>query len=93
MNLYISSLDRHMTEDDLRPYFEKFGLVKSIRIIRDADTKESLCYGFVEMEDAAGRKALSLNGTTIKGTDIRVNIAKPKESKFKMPRFGKFGPK
>ncbi len=92
MNLYISGLDRFITEDDLRPLFEKFGKIKSIRIAKDPGTKESLCYGFVEMEEkSAAIKALSLNAATVKGTDIKVNIAKVKSSSnpFNKPKFGR----
>lgn len=92
MNLYISALDRYITEADLREVFEKFGKIKSIRIAKDPETKESLCYGFVEFENKSDAiKALSLNASTVKGTDIKVNIAKNKVSNnpFNKPKFGR----
>lgn len=92
MNLYISSLDPYITEDDLKEVFEKFGKLKSIRIAKDPSTKESLCYGFVEYENKSDAiKALALNATPVKGTDIKVNIAKSKTSNnpFNKPKFGR----
>ncbi|MEW6468320.1 MAG: RNA-binding protein [Bacteroidota bacterium] len=83
MNLYVSALNTFITEDDLRALFEKYGKVKSVRIARD-EAGHSLCYGFVEMEEkSAGIKALSLNAASLKGSDIRVSIAKAKK------KFGK----
>ena len=90
MNLYISALNSSVTEDDLRALFEKFGKIKSVRLAKDKTTGVSLCYGFVEMENKSdGFKALSLNAANVKGSDIKVSIAKAKTSSFGGKKFGK----
>ena len=80
MNIYVGSLSRDVTEDDLREAFEPFGQVESANVIKDRFSGESRGFGFVDMPSK--KEALAaiteLDGKTVKGQSIRVNEAKPK---------------
>ena len=82
MNIYIGNLSYQVTEDDLKKEFENFGGVKSIKIIRDRETGQSKGFGFIEMEQSEdGQSAINqLNGKDLKGRNIKVNEAKPKNN-------------
>ena len=80
MNIYVGSLLREATEDDLRQAFEAFGQVASAKIIMDKYTNDSKGFGFVEMpnhQEAAA--ALSgLDGKDLQGRTLKVNEARPR---------------
>jgi len=80
MNIYIGNLSYKLTEDELRQEFESFGSVKSIKIVSDRETGQSKGFGFVEMESSEdGQNAINqLNGKDVKGRELRVNEARPK---------------
>ena len=80
MNIYIGQLDYSVTEDDLKDAFSKFGDVSSVKIITDRDSGQSKGFGFVEMPDDSGaNKAMeALNGSQLKGREIKVSQAKPR---------------
>lgn len=82
MNIYIGNLSYQVTEDDLKKEFENFGGVKSIKIISDRETGQSKGFGFIEMEQSEdGQSAINqLNGKDLKGRNIKVNEAKPKNN-------------
>jgi RNA recognition motif-containing protein len=76
--LYVGNLSFDTTENDLNTLFAEAGEVESVRIITDRDTGRSRGFGFVEMDDEAGQKAISqLNGTELAGRQLTVNEARP----------------
>lgn len=81
MNIYVSNLSYSVQDEDLREFFAEYGEVASAKVITDKFTQKSRGFGFVEMNDeAAAEKAIAeLNGATVDGRAIRVNVAKPKE--------------
>ncbi len=83
MNIYVSNLPYAVVDEDLRSYFSEYGEVTSAKVITDKYTNRSKGFGFVEMsDDEAAEKAIAeLNGATIQGREIKVNVAKPKEDK------------
>ena len=83
MNIYVGNLSYEVTEDELRSTFSSFGEVSSARIISDRMTGRSKGFGFVEMPDnEAAQKAIAeLNGKDLKGRNLNVNEARPKEDK------------
>ena len=83
MNMYVSNLGFHTSEDDLRKLFEPFGQVSSAKIITDRETGRSRGFGFVEMESSTeGSQAMNkLNGKEIEGRFISVTLAREKESR------------
>jgi RNA recognition motif-containing protein len=83
MNIYVSNLSFHTTDDDLRNLFEKFGAVSSAKVIMDKVSGRSRGFGFVEMSsEEEGKEAMSsLNNKEIEGRAIAVSIAKEKEAR------------
>ena len=83
MNMYVSNLGFHTTEDDLRKLFEQFGKVSSAKIITDSETGRSRGFGFVEMDSAAeASEAMNkLNQKDMEGRLLSVTIAREKTSR------------
>jgi len=80
MNIYVGNLDFNLTEDELQKVFAEYGEVVSVKIIKDRETGRAKGFGFVEMADDNDAKTAikELEGTEIKGRNIRVNEARPK---------------
>jgi len=80
MNIYVGSLSRDVTEEDLRQAFETFGKVESVTIIKDKFSGESRGFGFVEMSaKAEAQSAITgMNGKELKGRAINVSEARPR---------------
>jgi len=81
MNMYVSNLGFHVSEEDLRKLFEPFGEVSSAKVITDRETGRSRGFGFVEMKsnDQAKNAMTSLNNKEIEGRAISVTVAREKE--------------
>jgi RNA recognition motif-containing protein len=79
MNIYAGNLNYSLTEEELEKVFAEYGAVTSVKIIRDKYTDQSKGFGFIEMaDDSAAQKAIDeLNGTEVKGRELRVNQARP----------------
>ncbi|MEX0826126.1 MAG: RNA-binding protein [Acidimicrobiia bacterium] len=79
MNIYVGNLSYSMTSDELERVFAEHGQVDSAAVIMDRDTGRSRGFGFVEMPDDAGRKAIeALNGADHGGRKLNVNEARPR---------------
>ena len=83
MNIYVSNLSFNVQDEDLKSYFADYGEVSSAKVINDKETGRSRGFGFVEMpDDSAAQKAIAeLDGATVDGRAIKVNIAKPREER------------
>jgi RNA recognition motif-containing protein len=81
MNMYVSNLGFHVTEDDLRKLFEPFGQVESAKVIADRETGRSRGFGFVKMDvdDEANKAMAALNNKQLEGRAISVTVAREKE--------------
>ena len=81
MNIYVGNLSYRVDDEGLKSLFEKYGEVKSAKVITDRDTGRSKGFGFVEMmTDVSGGQAIEeLNGNDFEGRPLRVNEAKPRE--------------
>lgn len=85
MNIFISNLSFAVKDADLSELFEEYGTVSSAKVIMDRESGRSRGFGFVEMADAEGQKAIDeLNQAEYDGKVINVSVAKPREDK---PRF------
>lgn len=81
MNMYVSNLGFHTSDEDLKQLFESFGMVSSAKVITDRDTGNSRGFGFVEMQsaDEANRAMDKLNGKEVEGRTISVSVARERE--------------
>jgi len=81
MNIYVSNLSFAVQDEDLREFFAEYGEVSSVKVITDKFTNRSRGFAFVEMPDeTAAQKAIQeLDGATVDGRTIKVNVARPKE--------------
>lgn len=88
MNIYVGNLSYQLTDDELRAAFEAHGSVHSAIVIKDKATDRSKGFGFVEMnDDAEAEEAIkSLDGSALKGRNIKVNQARPREARPQRPR-------
>jgi RNA recognition motif-containing protein len=89
MNMYVSNLGFHVTDDDLRKLFEPFGQVSSSKVILDRESGRSRGFAFVEMPSAeeAGNAMKSLDGKELEGRAISVSVAREKEQRSPGKRF------
>ena len=83
MNIFVGSLSFKTTEEEMQKEFEAFGEVDSVKIILDHETLKSRGFGFVTMpnQDQAMAAIAALNGREINGFAIKVNEARPRESR------------
>jgi RNA recognition motif-containing protein len=88
MNIYVGNLSYSVTDADLRETFARFGEVSKVHLISDKFSGESKGFGFVEMDDNSQADAAikALNGTDLKGRNMKVNQAKPKTDR---PAYGR----
>jgi RNA recognition motif-containing protein len=81
MNIYVGNLPYELEDQDLHDVFSEYGTVDSAKVIIDRMTGKKRGFGFVEMNDDEGKKAITeLDGAELNGRDIIVNEAKPKEN-------------
>jgi RNA recognition motif-containing protein len=78
--IFIGNLSYIVTDSDLREWFQQYGTVNSVQIIKDRDTGRSRGFGFVEMaKDHEAQAAIAaLNGQKMYGRAVTVNEAKPR---------------
>lgn len=77
-NIYVGNLTFNTTSDDLQNLFSPHGEVTKAVVISDRDTGRSRGFGFVEMSNSDEAKAAieALNGKSVDGRDLTVNVAK-----------------
>lgn len=79
MNIFVSNLNYRVRKEDLTSLFTPYGEVSSARIIVNKETRRSRGYGFVEMSEEEGMKAIeALNGTEYMGRTITVAVGNEK---------------
>jgi RNA recognition motif-containing protein len=83
MKLYVGNISFNTSNQDLNDLFGAIGTVESANIIEDRETGRSRGFGFVEMaSQAEGENAIAqLNGKEVDGRALKVNEAKPQESR------------
>ncbi len=84
MQLYVGNLFYQTTEAELRELFSLYGSVASVRIISDHFTRQSKCFGYVEMpSQMEGQKALDrLNGMTVNNRPLIIKQARPRDERL-----------
>ena len=81
--LYVGKLSYEVSTSDLESLFSPHGTVESAQVIEDRSTGQSKGFGFVEMSsDGEAQAAMSaLDGQDHGGRALKVNEAKPRESR------------
>ena len=82
--LYVGNLAYSVSGADLEELFSQAGEVQSATVITDKVSGQSKGFGFVEMA-SAGDAATAIerfNDTELKGRNIKVDEARPRESGF-----------
>jgi len=81
--LYVGNLSFNSTEDEISHAFAAHGTVTSVNVIMDRETNRPRGFAFVEMgSDSEAQAAVqALDGQELDGRNLKVNIAKPRESR------------
>jgi cold-inducible RNA-binding protein len=82
--LYVGNLAYSVSNDDLEQLFSQAGQVQSATVITDKFSGQSKGFGFVEMTTAeeVANAIRQFNDSELKGRNIKVNEARPRESGF-----------
>lgn len=76
MKLFVGNLPWSTSDADLEALFGRIGPVTSARVITDRESGRSRGFGFVEMDQADGQRAISeLDGHELESRALRVNEA------------------
>ena len=80
--LYVGNLSYSVDDHSLNQNFSDFGTVSSAKVMMDRDSGRSKGFGFVEMGSSEQAEAAikGLNGLSVGGRNIVVNVSRPKES-------------
>ncbi len=83
MSIYVGNLSYSVTEADLNAVFAEYGTVKRVQLPTDRETGRMRGFGFVEMNTDAEEEAAinALDGAEWMGRDLKVNKAKPRETR------------
>jgi len=81
--LFVGNLSYSTQDDDLRDAFGEFGTVQSAKVMMDRETGRSKGFAFVEMGSPEEAQAAirGLNGQSVGGRAIVVNVARPREER------------
>ena len=81
--LFVGNLSFNTTENDLQDAFAAHGTVVEANLMMDRATGRPRGFGFVTMSSAEeAQKAIdALNGQSIDGRALTVNVAKPREDR------------
>ena len=80
--IYVGNLPYSINDDNLRENFAAYGDVASAKVMMDRDSGRSKGFGFVEMGSSEQAEAAiqGLNGMSVGGRSIIVNISTPNEA-------------
>jgi len=81
--LFVGNLSFNTTENDLNDAFAAFGTVTETNLMMDRATGRPRGFGFITMSSAEeAQKAIDgMNGKSIDGRALTVNVAKPREER------------
>jgi RNA recognition motif-containing protein len=84
MNLFVTNINRAVTDDALKALFTEFGQVTSAKVMTDKYTGESKGFGFVDMaDDRDAMEAIrKLSNASFFGSKLRVSKARPSATIF-----------
>ena len=81
--VYVGNLSFSVTQEKLKELFESFGDIEEAIVISDRFSGRSKGFGFVTFTDKkdADKAIEDMNGKEIDGREIKVNEARPMESR------------
>ena len=81
--LYVGNLSFNTTENDLQDAFAAHGTVVEANLMMDRATGRPRGFGFVTMStpEEAQKAIEALNGASLDGRNLTVNIARPREER------------
>jgi RNA recognition motif-containing protein len=81
--LFVGNLSFNTTENVLQDTFAAHGTVNEVNLMMDRDTNRPRGFGFVTMSTPEEAQAAidALNGQSVDGRALTVNIAKPREAR------------
>lgn len=79
--IYVGNLSYSVNEEELSDYFQQYGAIKELTLIKDRETGRSKGFAFVEYESQAeAQKAIAgANDHELGGRAMKVNEAQDKE--------------
>src|SRR5579859_8060744 len=81
--LFVGNLSFNTTENDLQDAFAAHGTVTETNLMMDRTTGRPRGFGFITMStpEEAQKAIDALNGSTLDGRALTVNVAKPREER------------
>ena len=81
--LYVGNLSFNTTEPGLADAFSPYGTVTRATLVTDRETGRARGFAFVEMGSAEEAQAAiaGLDGKSLDGRQIQVNVARPREDR------------
>jgi RNA recognition motif-containing protein len=81
--LFVGNLSFNTTENDLQDAFAAFGTVTEANLMMDRSTGRPRGFGFVTMStpEEAQKALAAMNGKSIDGRALTVNLARPREER------------
>ncbi|MGF1567400.1 MAG: RNA recognition motif domain-containing protein [Nodosilinea sp.] len=83
MSIYVGNLSFDATQDQLTEVFAEYGTVSRVSMPTDRETGRPRGFAFIEMENEDQETAAidALDGAEWLGRDLKVNKARPRESR------------
>jgi cold-inducible RNA-binding protein len=81
--LFVGNLSFNTTENDLQDTFAAHGTVLEANLMMDRESGRARGFGFVTMStpEEAQNAITALNGSSMDGRALTVNVAKPREAR------------
>lgn len=83
MKLYVGNLSHTITETDLKNLFNLHGSVLRLNLIRDQFTRQSKCFGYVQMAsyDDGIQAIKTLHGTMLQDCSLVIKEARSRDER------------
>jgi RNA recognition motif-containing protein len=83
VTIYVGNLSFQAAEDDIREVFAEYGTVSRISLPIDRESGRKRGFAFVDLSSEAEEDAAiaALDGAEWLGRDLKVNKAKPRETR------------
>jgi len=80
IRIYVGNLAKTTTQEEIKALFAQEGEVTSVDLVKDRDTGQSKGFAFVTMtsQEIADKAISKLNGYSLAGNALKVNVAKPR---------------